>query len=167
LKLRRFAEIFPQIALVPLRNITMRPETETFRRKERQAMDMKMQAFLDKVKDMADKTGKVSRHAAGVAGKKANDLALATRINLQIFDLNTECEALYKEIGKLVYDLHRGAEVTNEEMDEKMAQVDAKQEKLAALRDKLAEMRSVTACPHCGKPCGRDDAYCSSCGAEL
>ena len=73
-------------------------------------MDMKMQAFLDKVKDMADKTGKVSRHAAGVAGKKANDLALATRINLQIFDLNTECEALYKEIGKLVYDLHRGAE---------------------------------------------------------
>ena len=81
-------------------------------------MDMKMQAFLDKVKDMADKTGKVSRHAAGVAGKKANDLALATRINLQIFDLNTECEALYKEIGKLVYDLHRGAEVTNEEMDE-------------------------------------------------
>ena len=79
-------------------------------------MDMKMQAFLDKVKDMADKTGKVSRHAAGVAGKKANDLALATRINLQIFDLNTECEALYKEIGKLVYDLHRGAEVTNEEM---------------------------------------------------
>ena len=51
-------------------------------------MDMKMQAFLDKVKDMADKTGKVSRHAAGVAGKKANDLALATRINLQIFDLN-------------------------------------------------------------------------------
>ena len=49
-------------------------------------MDMKMQAFLDKVKDMADKTGKVSRHAAGVAGKKANDLALATRINLQIFD---------------------------------------------------------------------------------
>ena len=116
-------------------------------------MDMKMQAFLDKVKDMADKTGKVSRHAAGVAGKKANDLALATRINLQIFDLNTECEALYKEIGKLVY--------------EKMAQVDAKQEKLAALRDKLAEMRSVTACPHCGKPCGKDDAYCSSCGAEL
>ena len=102
-------------------------------------MDMKMQAFLDKVKDMADKTGKVSRHAAGVAGKKANDLALATRINLQIFDLNTECEALYKEIGKLVYDLHRGAEVTNEEMDEKMAQVDAKQEKLAVLRDKLAE----------------------------
>ena len=86
---------------------------------------------------------------------------------LQIFDLNIECEALYKEIGKLVYDLHRGAEVTNEEMDEKMAQVDAKQEKLAVLRDKLAEMRSVTACPHCGKPCGKDDAYCSSCGAEL
>ena len=130
-------------------------------------MDMKMQAFLDKVKDMADKTGKVSRHAAGVAGKRRTTLHWRPASTCMIFDLNTECEALYKEIGKLVYDLHRGAEVTNEEMDEKMAQVDAKQEKLAALRDKLAEMRSVTACPHCGKPCGKDDAYCSSCGAEL
>lgn len=131
-------------------------------------MDMKMQAFLDKVKDMADKTGQgLSSCGRRSRQKGERPFALATRINLQIFDLNTECEALYKEIGKLVYDLHRGAEVTNEEMDEKMAQVDAKQEKLAALRDKLAEMRSVTACPHCGKPCGKDDAYCSSCGAEL
>ena len=130
-------------------------------------MDMKMQAFLDKVKDMAEKTGKASRHAAGVAGKKANELALATRINLQIFDLNTECEELYKEIGRMVYELHRGAEVTNEEMDEKMEQVDLKQEKLAELREKLTALRSVTVCPHCGKPCGRDDAFCAGCGQEL
>ena len=92
-------------------------------------MDMKMQAFLDKVKDMADKTGKVSRHAAGVAGKKGERPCTGDPHQPADFDLNTECEALYKEIGKLVYDLHRGAEVTNEEMDEKMAQVDAKQEK--------------------------------------
>ena len=33
-------------------------------------MDMKMQAFLDKVKDMADKTGKVSRQSAVFAGER-------------------------------------------------------------------------------------------------
>ena len=42
-------------------------------------MDMKMQAFLDKVKDMADKTGKVSRHAAGVAGLSLIHISEPTR----------------------------------------------------------------------------------------
>ena len=71
-------------------------------------MDAKVQSFLDKIRVMADKTTQAAGRAADVAGKKASELAGATRINLQIFDLNAECEALYKEIGKMVYDLHRG-----------------------------------------------------------
>lgn len=130
-------------------------------------MDEKVQSFLDKIKVMADKTSKAAGRAADVAGKKASELASATRLNLQIFDLNTECEALYKEIGKMVYDLHRGAEISNDEMDEKIAAVDAKQEKIAALREELAEMRSVVVCPHCGKACGREDSFCSGCGGAL
>ena len=105
--------------------------------------------------------------AADAAGKKATELASATRLNLQIFDLNTECEALYKEIGKMVYDLHCGTEVSNDEMDEKIAEVDAKQEKIAALREELAGMRSIVVCPHCGKTCSREDAFCSGCGGAL
>ena len=130
-------------------------------------MDAKMQSFVDKIQVMADKTGAAAVRAADAAGKKATELASATRINLQIFDLNTECEVLYKEIGKLVYDLHRGMEVSSEEMDEKIAAVDAKQERVAALREELSGMRAVVVCPHCGKPCSREDAFCSSCGGAL
>ena len=130
-------------------------------------MDAKVQSFLDKIKVMAEKTGKVAGRAADVAGKKATELAGATRINLQIFDLNTECEVLYKEIGRMVYELHRGSEVSNDEMDEKIAAVDAKQEKIAALREELAGMKTIVVCPHCGKTCSREDAYCSGCGGAL
>lgn len=130
-------------------------------------MDAKVQSFLDKIKVMAEKTGKAAGRAADVAGKKATELAGATRINLQIFDLNTECEVLYKEIGRMVYELHRGSEVSNDEMDEKIAAVDAKQEKIAALREELAEMKTIVVCPHCGKTCSREDAYCSGCGGAL
>src|SRR5699024_6317584 len=112
-------------------------------RKERWTMDAKVQSFLDKIKVMAEKTGKAAGRAADVAGKKATELAGATRINLQIFDLNTECEVLYKEIGRMVYELHRGNEVSNDEMDEKIAALDAKQEKIAALREELAGMRTI------------------------
>lgn len=130
-------------------------------------MDAKVQSFLDKIKVMAEKTGKVAGRAADVAGKKATELAGATRINLQIFDLNTECEVLYKEIGRMVYELHRGSAVSNDEMDEKIAAVDAKQEKIAALREELAGMKTIVVCPHCGKTCSREDAYCSGCGGAL
>ena len=130
-------------------------------------MDAKVQSFLDKIKVMAEKTGKAAGRAADVAGKEANELASATRLNLQIFDLNTECEVLYKEIGRMVYDLHRGVEVSNDEMDEKIAAVDAKQEKITALREELAGMKTIVVCPHCGKTCSREDAYCSGCGGAL
>ncbi|WP_346704234.1 hypothetical protein [uncultured Agathobaculum sp.] len=130
-------------------------------------MDAKVQSFLDKIKVMAEKTGKAAGRAADVAGKKATELAGATRINLQIFDLNTECEVLYKEIGRMVYELHRGSEVSNDEMDEKITAVDAKQEKIAALREELAGMKTIVVCPHCGKTCSREDAYCSGCGGAL
>lgn len=130
-------------------------------------MDAKVQSFLDKIKVMADKTTQAAGRAADVAGKKASELAGATRLNLQIFDLNTECEALYKEIGKMVYDLHRGVEVSNEDMDDKLAEVDAKQEKISALREELADMRSVVTCPHCGRVCSREDSFCAGCGSAL
>lgn len=42
---------------------------------------------------------------------------------------------LFRDIGRMVYELHRGDEVTNEEMDAKLAEVDAKQEQLASLRE--------------------------------
>ena len=130
-------------------------------------MDAKMQTFLEKVKVMADKTGKAAGRAADAAGNKATELASATRINLQIFDLNTECEVLFKEIGRMVYELHRGTEVSNEEMDQKIDLVDEKQARIAALREELAGMKSVVTCPHCGRPCSREDAFCSGCGGAL
>lgn len=130
-------------------------------------MDAKVQTFLDKVKVMADKTGRAVSRAADATGKKAGELASATRINLQIFDLNTECEVLYKEIGKMVYDLHKGEEVSNDEMDAKITAIDEKQDKIAALRAELAGMKSVVTCPQCGRQCSREDAFCSNCGGAL
>lgn len=130
-------------------------------------MDAKMQMFFDKAKIMADKTGKAAGRAADAAGKKAGELAGATKLNLQLFDLNTECEVLYKEIGRMVYELHLGTEVSNDEMDEKIAQLDEKQERIAALREELAGMKTVVTCPSCGRQCSKEDAFCAGCGGAL
>ena len=52
-------------------------------------------------------------------------------------------------------------------MDQKIDLVDEKQARIAALREELAGMKSVVTCPHCGRPCSREDAFCSGCGGAL
>ena len=105
--------------------------------------------------------------AADSAGKKATEMAQATRLNLQIFDLNTECEVLYKEIGKIVYDIHVGIETPEEEMESRIAKVDENRARVAELKAKIADAKAGLVCPNCGKPCNKDDGFCSSCGAQL
>lgn len=87
-------------------------------------MDSKVAMMLEKVKVMAGKTGQAATRAVESAGKMAGDMAQATKIHLQIFDLNTECEVLYKEIGKLVYEIHLDAEVAPDAMDGYLEQLD-------------------------------------------
>ena len=130
-------------------------------------MDNKVAMMLEKARVVAEKTSKAASRAVETAGKAANDMALATKLNLQIFDLNTECEVLYKEIGKLVYDIHLGAEVQPDEMDAHLAQLDDLCMRIQALRVQLAGVKFSLTCAACGKQCSREDAFCAGCGATL
>ena len=105
--------------------------------------------------------------AADVASKKAGELASITKLNLQIFDLNTDVELLFKEIGKSVYLTHTGAEIEAEEIDSKIAQIDEKYAKIAELKECIASRKTTCRCPNCGRECEKDDAYCSVCGTPL
>lgn len=71
-------------------------------------MDAKLQSLLGRVKGVADRTGRSVGRAADAAGRKATEMAAATRLNLRIFDINTECDVLFRDIGRMVYELHRG-----------------------------------------------------------
>ena len=45
--------------------------------------------------------------------------------------------------------------------------IDEKLDKIAAIREKLSQVQSTVTCPNCGRECGPDDTFCSSCGAQL
>lgn len=130
-------------------------------------MDSRVALLLEKVKVVAGKTSQAAGRAAESAGKLAGDMAQATRLNLQIFDVNTECEILYKEIGKMVYDIHMGCEVSNDQMDERIEKLDGLTARADELRAQLADMKQTCTCPGCGKQCSKDDVFCASCGATL
>lgn len=134
-------------------------------------MDQKVRAMLEKVKVsaaiLADKTGKAATRAADAAGKKATEVVEATKINFQIFDLNTETEILYKEIGQMVYDIHLGLEVNQDEVENKIQLVDEKRRKIEELKESLEGYKSSCVCPSCGRECDKDDVFCANCGAQL
>lgn len=135
-------------------------------------MDTRVQALLDKAKALADKTGKAAIWAADAAGKKASEMAQSTRMNLQVFDLNTECDGLYKQIGQMVYDTHIGVDTDDDILDDLIMQVEENHARITELKTKLTESRGDvilvdTMCPQCGRICGKDDAYCAACGAQL
>lgn len=130
-------------------------------------MDHNVSMLLEKIKVVAEQTRTATVRAADRAGRKANEMAQATRLNLQIFDRNTECEVLYKEIGKVIYDIHQGAQTEEDAIEDKLLALDALHTELDALRTELASLKTVCACPHCGRQCSREDAYCAGCGKPL
>ncbi len=130
-------------------------------------MDPKVYKMLEKAKIFAEKTGVAATQAAQNASKVAGDMAQATKLNLQIFDLNTECEVLYKEMGKLVYDIHLGIDVEQDAMDKYLSEVDEIRARIDNLRLQLSQTKQQVTCPVCGKTCQKDDVYCASCGAML
>ncbi len=130
-------------------------------------MDNNVSMLLEKIKVVAEQTRTATVRAADRAGRKANEMAQATRLNLQIFDRNTECEVLYKEIGKVIYDIHQGAETEEDAIEDKLLALDALHVELDALRTELGSLKTVCNCPHCGRQCSREDAYCAGCGNPL
>lgn len=112
-------------------------------------MDPKVRELLSKVKEGAVTYGKV-------AGKFASEAAEKARLNLQIFDLNTEIDICDKEIGKLVYAMHAGEEVSNDAVQAQIEAIDAKKAQLAELRAKLAAFKTEKA----------EECTCSCCCEE-
>ncbi len=125
-------------------------------------MDAKVRELLNKVKEGALTYGKA-------ASRFAQDTAEKARINLQIFDLNTEIDVAYKEIGKLVYAMHAGEEVCNEAVQSQIEAIDTRNAQLVELRGRLAAFKAAPAAEEpAAEPCecAEKAAEACECAAE-
>jgi ribosomal protein L12E/L44/L45/RPP1/RPP2 len=130
-------------------------------------MDQNLKDMLEKVKSGAITAAVAVSRAADTASQKAGDLADTTRLNLQLFDLNTELELLFKELGKIVYLARTGVEVEDDELESKISRIDDKYAAIAEVRAKLAARKNTVRCPVCGTDCEKEDAFCRHCGSAL
>jgi len=130
-------------------------------------MDPNVKAILERAKATATAAAEKAGKMADVATRKAGDMATMTKLNLQIFDLNTEIDAVYKEIGKISYLSFVGDRSHEGELEDKFAQVSERLAKIAEIRETISNTKTTLECPGCGKECSKEDAFCSKCGHKL
>ena len=130
-------------------------------------MDEKVKELLEKAKLTAGMAADTAVKAAGVVTQKSTRLVEKTKQNFKVFDLNNEVELLMREIGRMVYLTHTGAETDEAALEEKLAQIDEKYAQLAALKEEQEAAKTTVICPVCGKSCDKNDLYCRVCGEKL
>lgn len=126
-----------------------------------------LQNLFAKVKVSASKIAEKGAEIATVAGKKASNLAETTKLNIQIFDINTEIEILYKELGQLTYDSRNGLNIADDDMQIKIDLITEKLEKIESIRADINYIADNISCPTCNKACDTESSFCNSCGAKL
>lgn len=130
-------------------------------------MEPNVKMIIERAKATATYAAEKAGRMADAATKKAGDVAMQTKLNLQVFDLNTDIDGIYKEIGRIVYLAHTGDDAPAAELDDKFAQVDEKLAKVVELKEAIGGMKSTVTCPGCGRECAKEDAFCSACGHKL
>ena len=130
-------------------------------------MNDKIREIWDKIRTGATLAGEFATKTAENAGEKAKDVYNASKMNFKIFDLKTDVELLYKELGRAIYVAHNGTETSEEEIDNYLAVIDEKMAQIEALKGELEEGRAKKECADCGKENEAGAAFCSACGAKL
>jgi hypothetical protein len=93
-------------------------------------MEEKTKVVLEKVREAACIIGKATGEAVEIAAKKTGEAIEATKLSINNFELKTDIEVLYKEIGKMIYLTHLGLEIDPMEIELKLSLIDEKNEKI-------------------------------------
>lgn len=130
-------------------------------------MDDKVRNLLNRVKDTAQQAGQAASNTAQEMGRKAGNVVDVTRLNVKIYELQSDVDTLMKNAGQIVYNAHLGVETDEAMLNSILAELDEKNGQIMDLRAQIDGIKNQKTCPYCGAACSKDDRYCKSCGAEL
>lgn len=130
-------------------------------------MDDKVRDLLNKIKETATIAADAAENAAKQVSQKTGDTIEMAKLNMKIFDLNTEIGVSMREIGVIVYDTHTGKVTDENALAEIIKGVDEKNAEIEGYKARLAEFKKSLICPVCGETCCKDDTFCKKCGAKL
>ncbi len=119
--------------------------------------------LLENSARVADKVAKVTGEYIDKGKGKLNELSL-----------ENELSKAHKQLGALVYALHKSGENNDELVNqyiEEIAKIEKQLEELKAEKEVIdvepSEIKDVKYCQNCGKDVDSDDAFCKYCGTAV
>lgn len=110
-----------------------------------------------------DKASETINNVSKDVVDKAKEIKELVSLNNQIASQETLVNKYYRELGQFVYE-KKGEDIA-EPVGEKIALIDATYEEIARLKKELMKKKGLKVCPNCGHEMGKEDAFCSKCGA--
>ena len=130
-------------------------------------MEDKVKELLERVREGACVAADCAADTARVAKRKAGQMADIAKLNVQLFEVNSDFNDTLRRLGQVVYDTHLGKDAGSRTVEELLAKADEQQEKILEVKSRIADLRQTRACPVCGAACGKDDGFCHKCGTAL
>ncbi|MBR5543138.1 MAG: zinc ribbon domain-containing protein [Oscillospiraceae bacterium] len=130
-------------------------------------MNDRIKGIWDKIVAGANVAGAFASKTAETAGKKATDVFNTSKLSLKVFDLKTDIDVLYKEVGRMIYAAHTNEEASTEELDAKLLEIDKKLSEIEEIKVVIENSRTTKKCPECERENPRDSAFCAGCGTRL
>lgn len=86
------------------------------------------------IREKAALAGEMAAKGASAASQKAAEVWNNSKKGVKVFELNTQVDMLYREIGRMAYQAHLEAEVDEELLEAAFASVDEKLAQIAELK---------------------------------
>ena len=137
-------------------------------------MDRNTSRILQELFNAADEAKNAVQSAATVVGEKYDSV----KAGLEVNRLEIRQEAVFSDIGRVLFLVHTGTiqdvletdegqRSPQQVIDELLISAEQIQQEIDAAEARIQENKNERFCPQCGRQVGTDDVYCAGCGAKL
>ena len=130
-------------------------------------MEDKVKELLERVRDGAFVAADCAADTARVAKRKAGQMADIAKLNVQLFEVNSDFGETLRQLGQVVYDTHLGKDTGADTVESLLVKADEQQAKIGEIKGRISDLRLTKTCPACGAACGKEDGFCRKCGIGL
>ncbi len=99
--------------------------------------------------------------------KKTGEFVGVQKLRVELMDMKSKLNKLYRDLGKVVYSASIGDEDCTETVEDLIAAISIKKNEISFLQAQIDEKKNRRTCPSCKKANDVDADYCSGCGLKL
>lgn len=122
--------------------------------------------FMKKINQISKVVGKTATETYNTVADKSGKAIEDAKLKLAIAEKEDEIEAIYKEMGKTVYDSYKAGEDVGKAFTKDSKSIDKKLAEIDDMNKKILYNKSLRVCDKCKEVISLESSYCPTCGTK-